>query len=63
MAAKAKCCRNIGFHVSARKQLNKQTDFTIDYVHSFNKSLNFETGYDFNSKDLLNDFNSESQAN
>jgi outer membrane receptor protein involved in Fe transport len=45
------------------KQLNKQTDFSIDYVHPHNDSLNFETGYNFSSKDLLNDFNSETQAN
>lgn len=45
------------------KQLNKQTNFSIDYKHPYNDSLNFETGYNFNSKDLLNDFNSETQSN
>jgi len=45
------------------KQLNEQTDFSINYVHPYNDSINFETGYKFSSKDLLNDFNSETKAN
>ncbi len=45
------------------EQFNKQTDFSIDYVHIRNDSLDFETGYNFSSKDLLNDFNSETQVN
>ncbi|MDD2635321.1 MAG: TonB-dependent receptor [Bacteroidales bacterium] len=45
------------------QQLNKQTDISIDYVHPHSDSLNFEIGYDLNSKDLLNDFKSETQVN
>lgn len=40
------------------KQINKQTDFAVNYMHPYNDSLYFETGYNFNAKDLLNDFNS-----
>jgi len=42
------------------RQTNKKTDFSFDYIHPFNDSITFETGYNFNAKDLLNDFNSES---
>jgi outer membrane receptor protein involved in Fe transport len=42
------------------KQINKQTDFSLDYLHPFNDSIQFETGYYFDAKDLMNDFNSES---
>lgn len=45
------------------KQINKETDFSLDYVHPFNDSILFETGYNFNAKDLLNDFNSNSYNN
>ncbi|MBT3210244.1 MAG: TonB-dependent receptor [Bacteroidetes bacterium] len=45
------------------KQINKQTDFSLDYLHPFNDSLNFETGYDFSVRDLLNDFSSEIYTN
>jgi len=41
------------------KQINKQANFAVDYTHPYNDSLYFETGYNFNTKDLLNDFNSE----
>jgi outer membrane receptor protein involved in Fe transport len=44
------------------KQYNKQADFSIDYTHPLKDSMEFETGYNFNSKDLLNDFNSETQS-
>ncbi len=45
------------------KQINKETDFSLDYVHPFNDSILFETGYNFSAKDLLNDFNSNSYNN
>ena len=45
------------------KQINKQTDFAVDYMHPYNDSLHFETGYNFSTKDLLNDFNSETYTN
>lgn len=41
-------------------QLNKSTLFTIDYSHPFSDSILLESGYRFNSKDLLNDFSSQS---
>ena len=42
------------------KQLNKMADFSLDYSHPLSDSTLLETGYNFNSKDLLNDFYSES---
>jgi len=42
------------------KQINKQTDFSLDYAHPFSNAVIFETGYNFSAKDLLNDFISES---
>jgi outer membrane receptor protein involved in Fe transport len=42
------------------KQINKQTDFSLDYKKPFNDSLQIETGYYLEAKDLLNDFNAES---
>ncbi|RLD91388.1 MAG: hypothetical protein DRJ09_01375 [Bacteroidetes bacterium] len=45
------------------KQVNKQTNFSLDYIHPVNDSLKFETGYNFNGKDLMNDFDSESYSN
>ena len=44
-------------------QINKKTDFSLDYVHPLNDSILIETGYDFSAKDLLNDFNSDSYNN
>lgn len=41
------------------EQLNKKADFSLDYSHPINDSLMFEAGYNFNAKDLLNDFSSE----
>ena len=41
------------------KQINNQTQFSLDYKNPFNDSLNFESGYNFRIKDLLNDFSSE----
>lgn len=45
------------------KQSNNQTQFSLDYKNPFNDSLNFETGYNFRIKDLLNDFSSETWSN
>lgn len=45
---------------TAAEQLNKVADLTCDYVQPFSDSLLLETGYNFNTKDLLNDFSSES---
>ena len=42
------------------KQLNKETDFSLDYSHPASESVMFETGYNFDAKNLLNDFTSES---
>jgi len=42
------------------KQINKQTDFSLDYQKSFNDSTSLEAGYYFDAKDLMNDFVSES---
>ncbi len=42
------------------KQLNKEADFSLDYSHPLSDSILFEAGYNFNTKDLLNDFYSES---
>jgi outer membrane receptor protein involved in Fe transport len=42
------------------KQINKQTNFSLNYLHPFNDSIKFETGYNYDVKDLMNDFNSES---
>ncbi len=42
------------------KQINKQTNFSLDYLHPFNDSIQVETGYNVDLKDLTNDFNSES---
>ena len=45
------------------KQINNLTDFSLDYAHPVNDSIKVETGYNFNAKDLLNDFDSESYNN
>jgi outer membrane cobalamin receptor len=45
------------------KQINKRTDVSLDYIHPFNDSLSFETGYNFNVRNLLNDFSSETYTN
>ena len=45
------------------KQINKQTRFSLDYLHPLNDSSQFETGYNFDAKNLINDFNSESYSN
>ena len=42
------------------KQINKKTDFSLDYTHPLNEHIIFETGYNFSNKNLLNDFYSES---
>ncbi|MCD4695052.1 MAG: outer membrane beta-barrel family protein, partial [Bacteroidales bacterium] len=42
------------------KQLNKEADFSLHYSHPLSDSILFEAGYNFNTKDLLNDFYSES---
>ena len=42
------------------EQLNKKADFSLNYSHPLNDSILFETGYNFNTKYLLNDFCSES---
>jgi len=42
------------------KQLNKNTDFSLDYSQPVNDSIKIEAGYNFNTKNLLNDFYSES---
>jgi outer membrane receptor protein involved in Fe transport len=42
------------------KQLNKQTDFSLDYSHPVSETVVFETGYNFDAKNLLNDFTSKS---
>jgi len=42
------------------KQLNKETDFSLDYSHPVSESVMFETGYNFDAKNLLNDFTSDS---
>ncbi len=55
--------QNLELQNTYAKQLNKQADFSLDYVHPYNKSLNFETGYNFSSRDLLNDFESETAIN
>lgn len=44
------------------KQRNKKLDFSIDYVHPYNDSILFETGYNFSKNDLLNGFISESYS-
>ncbi len=41
------------------EQLNKNTHFSLDYSHPINDSILFETGYNFNTKDLLNNFYSK----
>jgi len=38
------------------KQINKATDFSLDYVHPINDLNIFETGYNFTARNLLNDF-------
>jgi len=45
------------------KQINKISNFSLDYNHPINDSIQFETGYNFNARDLLNDFSSESFSN
>jgi len=42
------------------EQLNKEADLSLDYSHALNDSMQFEAGYKFSGKDLLNDFDSES---
>ncbi len=42
------------------EQLNKEADLSLDYSHALNDSIQFEAGYKFSGKDLLNDFDSES---
>jgi len=42
------------------EQLNKESDFSLGYLHSLTDSIQFEAGYKFSGKDLLNDFYSES---
>ena len=41
------------------EQLNKKTDFSLDYSHPVDNSFLFETGYNYNTRDLINDFYSE----
>jgi outer membrane receptor protein involved in Fe transport len=45
------------------KQINKISDFSLDYNHPINDSIQFETGYNFSARNLLNDFSSESISN
>ncbi len=45
------------------KQINKQADFSLDYLKAINDSLKIETGYYLDAKDLMNDFNSENLNN
>lgn len=45
------------------KQKNKQTDFSLDYFLPLNDSVNFEMGYRFSERNLLNDFSSEIYTN
>lgn len=44
------------------KQINNQTNFSLDYLRPFSDSIQFETGYNYNVKDLVNDFNSETYS-
>lgn len=41
-------------------QLNKTTEFSLDYQHPLSDSILLEGGYRFSQQDLLNDFSSES---
>lgn len=45
---------------TASDQLNKEVVASIDYSHPMGKKLTIETGYNYNNKNLLNNFNSES---
>ena len=42
------------------EQLNKKADFLLDYAHPINDSILLEAGYNYNAKDLLNNFYSDS---
>ena len=42
------------------EQLNKKADFLLDYAHPINDSILLETGYNHNTKNLLNNFYSDS---
>ncbi|MCF8366334.1 MAG: TonB-dependent receptor [Bacteroidales bacterium] len=42
------------------EQSNRETGFSMDYLHPEGDSLLFETGYHFDMKDLINDFSSVS---
>jgi outer membrane receptor protein involved in Fe transport len=42
------------------EQLNQKADFSLDYSLPITDSILFETGYNFSTKDFLNDFYSES---
>ncbi|MCK5820360.1 MAG: TonB-dependent receptor [Bacteroidales bacterium] len=53
---------NADLQNSISKQLNKKADFSLDYLHPVSDSILFETGYDFSTKDLLNNFTSESYS-
>jgi len=44
------------------EQLNKNADFSLDYLHPVNDSILIEAGYNFSTKNLLNDFYSESYS-
>lgn len=51
---------NREFQNTGSRQSNKEILFSLDYSQPFNDSLRLETGYQFNRKDLLNEFTSES---
>ena len=47
---------------TASDQLNKEVVASIDYSHPMGKKLTIETGYNYNNKNLLNNFSSESYS-
>ncbi len=51
------------FQHTLSKQINKQTDFSLNYSQPINQSIQIETGYKFDAKDLTNEFNSEGYLN
>lgn len=51
---------NPGLQNTSLEQLNKMAEFLLDYSHPLSDSILFETGYNFSTKNLLNDFYSES---
>ena len=51
------------FQQTSSKQINKQTDFSLNYLQPLNESVQIETGYKFDLKDLSNEFVSEGYLN